>query len=150
MTMEMPQTPAIGLEEGVARAWLPAPAEPDLSPPAEGNDLARVIAEARAGLERRQRPDGHWVFELEADATIPAEYVLLEHFLGEIDQALEDKIAVYLRAGQAAHGGWALYPGGDLDISATVKAYFALKLIGEDPGAPHMARARQAILVRGG
>jgi squalene-hopene/tetraprenyl-beta-curcumene cyclase len=150
MTMEMPQTPAIGLEEGDARTWLPAPAEPDLSPPAEGNDLARVIAEARAGLERRQRPDGHWVFELEADATIPAEYVLLEHFLGEIDQALEDKIAVYLRAGQAAHGGWALYPGGDLDISATVKAYFALKLIGEDPDAPHMARARQAILARGG
>ena len=72
---------------------------PDLgSLAAGGDDLAELVAEARAGLAARQQADGHWVFELEADATIPAEYVLLEHFLGEIDQALEDKIAVYLRA----------------------------------------------------
>src|SRR5690606_22672355 len=68
----------------------------------------------------------------------------------EIDQALEDKIAVYLRAGQAAHGGWPLYAGGDFDISATVKAYYALKLIGDDPKAPHMTRAREAVLAHGG
>jgi squalene-hopene/tetraprenyl-beta-curcumene cyclase len=97
-----------------------------------------------------QQADGHWVFELESDATIPAEYVLFEHFLGNVDQALEDKIAAYLRAGQAEHAGWPLYTGGDFDISATVKAYYALKLIGEDPDAPHMARARQAILAHGG
>ena len=77
-------------------------------------------------------------------------YVLLEHFLGEIDQALEDRIAAYLRATQADHGGWSLYVGGDLNLSATVKAYYALKLIGDDPDAPHMARARAAILARGG
>ena len=118
---------------------------------AAGRDrLAKVVAEARAGLEDLQKADGHWVFELEADATIPAEYVLLEHFLGEIDQALESKIAVYLRARQADHGGWPLYIGGDFDISATVKAYFALKLIGDDPDAPHMPRARAAILAHGG
>ena len=55
--------------------------------------------------------------------TMPAEFIFLEHFLGEIDRALEDGIAVYLRAGQADHGGWPLYAGGDFDLSATVKAY---------------------------
>jgi squalene-hopene/tetraprenyl-beta-curcumene cyclase len=129
----------------------PRLAEPDLGPIAAGHDrLAKLVAEARAGLEDLQKADGHWVFELEADATMPAEYVLLEHFLSEIDQALENKIAVYLRAGQADHGGWPLYAGGDFDLSATVKAYFALKLIGDSPDAPHMARARAAILARGG
>jgi squalene-hopene/tetraprenyl-beta-curcumene cyclase len=150
-TVEMPQTFTTGLEEGVAKAWRPAPVTPDLgSLAAGGDDLAELVAGARAGLAARQQADGHFVFELEADATMPAEYVLLEHFLGEIDQALEDKIGVYLRTGQADHGGWPLYPGGDLDISATVRAYYALKLIGDDPGAPHMARARAAVLAQGG
>ena len=89
--------------------------------------LERSIASATDALLARQRPDGHWVFELEADATIPAEYVLLRHYLGEpVDAALEQKIAVYLRRIQGAHGGWPLFADGDLDISATVKAYFAL------------------------
>jgi squalene-hopene/tetraprenyl-beta-curcumene cyclase len=151
MAMEMPQSWTTGLEEGVARAWQSASADPDLgSVAAERDGLAEVIAKARAGLKSQQRPDGHWVFELEADATIAGDYVFLEHFLDEIDQALEDKIAVYLRARQAEHGGWPLYTGGDFDISATVKAYYALKLIGDHPDAPHMARARQAILDHGG
>ena len=109
-----------------------------------------MVAEARAGLEALQQPDGHWVFELEADATIPAEYVLLEHFLGEIDQALEDKIARLPARRAGGPRRLALYPGGDFDLSATVKAYYALKLIGDDPEAPHMARARAAILAHGG
>ena len=93
-----------------------------------------------------QRPDGHWLFELEADATIPAEYVLLRHYLGEpVDTELEGKIANYLRRVQAAHGGWPLFHGGDFDMSASVKAYFALKMIGDDPEAAHMRRAREAI-----
>jgi squalene-hopene/tetraprenyl-beta-curcumene cyclase len=147
----MPQTSTTGLQEGVASDWQPAPAPPDISPAAGGqNEIGEVIGQARAALEAMRQADGHWVFELESDATIPAEYVLFEHFLGEIDQALEDKIAVYLRARQAEHGGWPLYTGGDFDISATVKAYYALKLIGDHPDAPHMARARQAILAHGG
>ena len=82
------------------------------------------------------------MFELEADATIPAEYVLLEHFLGEIDEALEQKIAVYLRAQRRAeHGGWPLFHGGDFNISASVKAYFALKAHRRRPGRAAHARA---------
>ena len=83
---------------------------------------------------RRQRPDGHWVFELEADATIPAEFVLLQHFLDRTDPALERKIGNYLRDIQGAHGGWPLFHDGAFNISASVKAYFALKIIGDDPG----------------
>jgi squalene-hopene/tetraprenyl-beta-curcumene cyclase len=113
--------------------------------------LDRAISAATDALLTRQRPDGHWVFELEADCTIPAEYVLLQHYLDEpVDAALEQKIAVYLRRTQGAHGGWPLFYAGALDISASVKAYFALKMIGDDPDAPHMKRAREAILARGG
>ncbi|MBV8798582.1 MAG: squalene--hopene cyclase, partial [Alphaproteobacteria bacterium] len=114
-------------------------------------ELNASIARATDALLRQQRPDGHWVFELEADATIPSEYILLAHYLGEApDLELERKIGVYLRRNQADHGGWPLYHDGAFDISATVKAYFALKVIGDSPGAPHMARAREAILARGG
>ena len=139
-----------GLEES-ALAWRPAAFGREHTPLEIGEaGVARVVAQAGAGLEAMQHVDGHWVFDLEADATMPAEFIFLEHFLGEIDRALEDRIAVYLRAGQADHGGWPLYAGGDFDLSATVKAYYALKLIGDDPDAPHMARARAAILARGG
>jgi squalene-hopene/tetraprenyl-beta-curcumene cyclase len=111
---------------------------------------AGIDSATRAVLGYRQA-DGHWVFELEADCTIPAEYVLLRHYLGEpIDTVLEAKIANYLRRVQGAHGGWALVHDGDFDMSASVKAYFALKMIGDSVDAPHMVRAREAIHSRGG
>jgi squalene-hopene/tetraprenyl-beta-curcumene cyclase len=114
------------------------------------DQVDRAVGGARDALLRRQKTDGHWVFELEADATIPAEYVLLEHFLDRIEPALQDRIGVYLRATQGAHGGWPLFHDGAFNISASVKAYFALKMIGDDTAAPHMARAREAILAAGG
>src|SRR5580704_16384923 len=128
-------------------------ASPALAPGLEGRDpsLDAGIAAATRALVARQQPDGHFVFELEADATIPAEYVLLRHYLAEpVDTALEEKIAAYLRRAQGAHGGWPLLADGDFDMSASVKAYFALKMIGEAPDAAHMRRAREAILARGG
>ncbi|MBN8872924.1 MAG: squalene--hopene cyclase [Rhodospirillales bacterium] len=126
------------------------PFETTLASPVTDDALAETIARAQSALEQRQKPDGHWVFELEADATIPAEYVLLEHFLDRIDAPLQAKIGVYLRSIQGAHGGWPLFHDGAFDISASVKAYFALKAIGDDPDAPHMRRAREAILAAGG
>ena len=114
-------------------------------------DSAPFADKAMNALLARQQTDGHWVFELEADATIPAEYVLLRHYRGEpVDAALEQKIAVYLRRIQGAHDGWPLYHDGDFDMSASVKAYFALKMIGDDIDAAHMRRAREAIIARGG
>jgi squalene-hopene/tetraprenyl-beta-curcumene cyclase len=113
--------------------------------------LQSSIDSATLALLDYQRPDGHWVFELEADCTIPAEYVLLRHYLAEpVDAALEAKIAVYLRRVQGAHGGWPLVHEGAFDMSASVKAYFALKMIGDSVDAPHMVRAREAIHARGG
>ena len=121
-----------------------------LAPPLD-ETLEPHIQKATQALLACQRADGHWVFELEADATIPAEYVLLRHYLGEpVDAVLEAKIAVYLRRIQGEHGGWPLFRGGDLDVSATVKAYFALKMIGDSVDADHMRRAREALLARGG
>ncbi len=118
--------------------------------PRETPSLHTSIERAAAALGKRQNQDGHWRFELEADATIPAEYILLEHYLDRIDPALEARIGVYLRSIQGDHGGWPLFHGGKFDLSASVKAYFALKALGDPIDAPHMARARAAILAAGG
>src|SRR3974377_1859241 len=109
------------------------------------------IVSATKALLARQHADGHFLFELEADATVPAEYVLLRHYLGEpVDAALEAGIAAYLRRIQGAHAGWSLFADGAFDMSATAKAYFALKMIGDSPQAEHMRRAREAVRLRGG
>jgi squalene-hopene/tetraprenyl-beta-curcumene cyclase len=116
-----------------------------------GRALETGIDRARRALLDFQKPDGHWVFELEADCTIPAEYILLRHHLAEpVDAGLETKIGKYLRRVQGAHGGWPLVHDGAFDMSASVKAYFALKMIGDSVDAPHMVRAREAIRSRGG
>ncbi len=112
--------------------------------------LDEAVDRAAAALRGHQQADGHWVFELEADATIPAEFVLLMHFLDRPDVDLEGKIGVYLRATQGADGGWPLFHGGASNLSASVKAYFALKMIGDAVEAPHMLRARAAVLGMGG
>ena len=117
--------------------------------------LEQAVSAAARHLLDRQRPDGHWVFELEADATIPAEYLMLHHFFGRIQPEKEAGIGRYLRRIQAeqsvnAGGGWPLFHGGPLDISCSVKAYLALRLIGDAADAPHMQAARAAILAAGG
>ncbi|MEE9241180.1 MAG: squalene--hopene cyclase [bacterium] len=115
-----------------------------------GHPFPDQVIEARDALKSLQKSDGHWIFEFEADAAISSEYIFLQHFLDEIDAEEERKIAAYLRNIQAGHGGWPLFTGGNLDLSATVKAYYALKLAGDDPEEPHMRRAREEILARGG
>lgn len=113
-------------------------------------DLTAAIAAAQDSLLATQRADGHWCFELEADCTISAEYILMMHYLDEIDDDLAQKIAVYLRDKQNQQGGWPLYFGGTADLSCSVKAYYALKMVGDSPAAPHMQRAREYILQAGG
>jgi squalene-hopene/tetraprenyl-beta-curcumene cyclase len=143
----MSEARSLGLSDSGDSSWSAA------APPAltlADDALGALIEEAGEGLLQAQEGDGHWCYELEADSTIPAEYVLLGHFLDEIDQALDEKLAVYLRRRQGAHGGWPLFHEGDFNISASVKAYYALKLIGDDPSAAHMERAREAIRAHGG
>ena len=113
-------------------------------------ELETLIKSSADGLAERQDDDGHWLFELEADATIPAEYIMFMHYMDEIDTELQEKICVYLRRIQNPDGGWPLFYKGDMDISATIKGYYALKLAGEDIDAPHMANARKLILAAGG
>jgi len=112
--------------------------------------LDEAIERASESLVSLQHSDGRWVFELEADATIPSEFILLQHYLGRIEPDLQARIAQYIRAKQGSDGGWPLFYGGALDLSASVKAYFALKAAGDPADAPHMARARDVILARGG
>jgi squalene-hopene/tetraprenyl-beta-curcumene cyclase len=116
----------------------------------QSNNIQDTIDAARSALRGRQSTDGHWLFELEADATITSEYILLEHYLDRIDPELQALLAVYLRGIQGAHGGWPLFYDGPADLSASVKAYFALKAAGDTADQPHMVRARERILAMGG
>ncbi|KWO52876.1 squalene--hopene cyclase [Burkholderia territorii] len=120
--------------------------------PSHWSALDTAIARGRDALMRLQQPDGSWCFELESDATITAEYILMMHFMDKIDDARQAQMARYLRAIQRldTHGGWDLYVDGDPDVSCSVKAYFALKAAGDSEHAPHMVRARDAILKLGG
>lgn len=118
--------------------------------PLAESQLDHAVRSATQYLLVHQHADGYWVYELEADCTIPSEYILMRHFVGDIDSALEAKIAVYLRAKQNADGSWPLYQGGAGDVSCSVKAYYALKLVGDDIAAPHMKQARGFILAQGG
>jgi squalene-hopene/tetraprenyl-beta-curcumene cyclase len=123
---------------------------PDDALPTPLFELETVIDDAARDLRDRQRADGHWVFPLEADATISSEYILLMHYLDEIDADRQADLADYVRSLQGAHGGWPLFHGGELNVSASVKAYYALRLAGDAAEAPHLARARDAIIAHGG
>jgi squalene-hopene/tetraprenyl-beta-curcumene cyclase len=119
--------------------------QPDLG------DVEKAVRAASKAVLSAQRDDGHFVFELEADVSIPAEYIIFHDHLDEpIAPEIAAKVGNYLRRTQAGHGGWPLFHAGAFNMSSTVKAYFALKLIGDSPDAPHMRRARAAILAHGG
>ena len=113
-------------------------------------NLDNAIESAKNRILKQQEKDGHWVYELEADCTIPAEYILMNHFSGEINNKTEEKIAAYLRDQQNEEGGWSLYTDGNFDLSCSVKTYFALKLVGDDQHEEHMIRAKTMILNHGG
>ena len=113
-------------------------------------DLNRAISKAQDKLLSLQDKDGFWVFELEADCTIPSEYIMMMHYLGEIDEPLQAKIATYIRSRQSKDGSYPLFTGGIGDISCSVKAYYALKMAGDSIDAPHMIRLRNWILSKGG
>ena len=113
-------------------------------------NLDNAISQAQEKLLSLQHTDGYWVFELEADCTIPAEYIMMMHYLGDIDKTLQAKIAVYLRSRQSENGSYPLYTGGDGDISCSVKVYYALKMAGDNINALHMTKLREWILSQGG
>ncbi|HSU65577.1 MAG TPA: squalene--hopene cyclase, partial [Tepidisphaeraceae bacterium] len=132
------------------------PAEPlhvTLPSPSEiQSDVAfdRALDKAKAALLSIQKPDGHWCGELQGDSILESEYILLKWILAQENDPALPKITNYLRGIQMDNGGWNLFPGGPADISATVKGYFALKLMGDDPNAPHMVCCRELVRSMGG
>ncbi len=114
------------------------------------SDVENAIAAAQRFLLSIQHADGHWCAELEGDTILESEYILTLTFLGRGQEQRVRKAAEYVRRQQLPGGGWAIYAGGPPEVSASVKAYFALKLAGDDANAPHMAKARRVILDLGG
>jgi squalene-hopene/tetraprenyl-beta-curcumene cyclase len=113
--------------------------------------LERAIDRVRRYVLGMQDPvEGFWVDQLEADVTIPSEYLMFRRYIGRVDLEKEARLVKYIRSIQMEDGGWYLYRGGPSDLSATIKAYFALKLAGVSPDEPFMAKARRNILDRGG
>jgi len=130
---------------------------------APAGDTLRRAAAARdaaiAALLSLQKPDGHWCGELQGDSILASEYLLMKFILGQENAPMRDgraacdvlpRIAAWMKSMQRDDGTWGQYPGAAMDLSATVKAYFTLKLLGDDPAAPHMTRARDAIRAGGG
>ncbi|GHT18302.1 Squalene--hopene cyclase [Planctomycetales bacterium] len=112
--------------------------------------LRRGISATRQFFFTHQHPDGYWVAELEGDALLQSETIMLLAFLGEEETELAKACAVQLLDTQLDDGGWGMYTGGKSDVNNTVKAYFALKLTGHDPSADYMQRARVRALELGG
>jgi len=112
--------------------------------------LDSAISRATKQLLNLQSEEGYWVFELEADCTIPSEYILMMHYMDEINVSLQTQIANFIRTQQNPDGSYPLYQGGAGDISCTIKAYYAMKIAGDPIHALHMSMAREWILASGG
>jgi squalene-hopene/tetraprenyl-beta-curcumene cyclase len=126
---------------------LPAPVT--VSAPRAGRLRAAVRAARRALLDR-QRPDGHWVGELQGDTILESEWILLMAFLGREQDDRVRTAANYILQHQQPAGGWSNYPGGPPDLSVSVKAYLALKVAGHGTESPHVLRAAEVIRSLGG
>ena len=113
-------------------------------------NLEQAIARGANHLLSLQVDSGYWVGELEADTTLESDYIYYLHVLGKADPERIAKLANYVRQRQLADGGWSIYPGGPSELSATCKAYFALKLAGHAQDSPHMLRSKEAVHRLGG
>jgi len=109
-----------------------------------------AIERAQHHLLAHQQGDGHWVGEVEADATITSEYLLFSHLIDRAQRDREARMVRYLRRRQLPDGGWNLYEAGPANLSATIKAYFAMKMAGVGVDDPAMVRARERIRAMGG
>ncbi|MEZ6064200.1 MAG: terpene cyclase/mutase family protein [Planctomycetaceae bacterium] len=110
----------------------------------------QAVRTARDWLVNQQADEGYWCAELEGDTILESEYILLLTWLGQGQSEPARRAARYIAKQQLPTGGWAMFPGGPLEISGSVKAYWALKITGADPASEPMRRAKQAILAAGG
>lgn len=128
----------------------------NVAEPQSANSI-QLLKQAEDAKERacdwmldNQHLDGYWCGELEGDTILESEYVLLLAWMGKLDDPIVQECAEYIRQQQLPDGGWGLYPGAPLEISASVKSYWVLKMVGDSPDAEHMLRAKTAILAAGG
>jgi squalene-hopene/tetraprenyl-beta-curcumene cyclase len=112
--------------------------------------VQEAIAASQNYLLSLQYPEGYWWAELESNVTITAEVVLLHKIWGTDSERPLHKVETYLRAQQREHGGWELFYGDGGELSTSVEAYMALKLLGVSETDPAMVKARKFILERGG
>ena len=139
---------ATGTRIGLDRPGLEIPPfwhEKDLS-----TSLEQAIENGANHLVSLQAEEGFWLGELEADTTLESDYIYYLYVLGKADPERIAKLANYVRRRQLPDGGWNIFPGGPSDLNATCKAYFALKLVGDDMEAPHMKQARETVHRLGG
>jgi squalene-hopene/tetraprenyl-beta-curcumene cyclase len=112
--------------------------------------LQQAIEHGADHLLSLQVEEGYWLGELEADSTLESDYIYYLYVLGKADPQRVAKLANYVRRKQLADGGWSIYPGGPSELNATCKAYFALKLAGDNPKSARMVQARETVLRLGG
>jgi len=133
---------------GVERSTTVAPISPREQDWAQR--LPETIERGAKHLLSLQGPDGYWQGELEADSTLESDYIYYLFVLGKADPVRIAKLATYVRSRQLDDGGWSIYPGGSSELNATCKAYFALKLAGDDPNSSSLSAARETIHRLGG
>ncbi len=120
------------------------------SPEVSRAQVEDAIARSQNYLLSLQYPEGHWWAELESNVTITAEVVLLHKLWGTDKTRPMHKVEVYLRSQQREHGGWELFYGDGGELSTSVEAYMALRLLGVPANDPALEKARSFILKRGG
>ena len=118
--------------------------------PARLAAIDSAIQRARQYLLESQYAEGYWWGELESNATMEAEFLLLTHFLGIADEERSAKLANHILGQQREDGTWGQFYGAPGDLSTTTECYFALKLAGISPTEPHMCAAREFVVSKGG
>src|ERR1700749_4229412 len=113
--------------------------------------IAEAMDAAKRYLFSRQDPEeGHWCGELEADSTLESDYIVLHTLLGKGDAVKMEKATREILRHQNEDGGWSIFTDGPSNVSATVKAYFSLKLMGHKPDEPLLVKGPEGILANGG
>ena len=112
--------------------------------------VEQAVSRTVKWLLSNQSQEGYWWGELEADTTLESDYILYLHILGELDSPKTAKLAKYIRDRQQPDGGWNIFYGGPSELNATVKAWVALRLAGDDASSEHLKRARAKIHELGG